>query len=402
MADDSCDIFISGGGVAGLAAAAVFGAAGLSVTVADPAPPVTDAGSDGADLRTTAFLRPARDLLVEAGLWARLEADATPLKVMRIVDAGGARTVPRVSRDFDAATIGEPAFGWNLPNWLLRRELAARLDELPGVDFRPGVGFRGLLARDDAALVTLSDGARLRARLVVGADGRDSPVREASGIGVRRVRYGQKAVVFAVTHSRPHDGVSTEVHRDGGPFTLVPLPDRDGLPCSSVVWMVRGPEAARLMALGEAAFAAEATDRSAGALGPLTPVGRRQAWPIVSQMANALTARRVALVAEAAHVVPPIGAQGLNMSLEDVSTLRDLALARPEGLGEREMLDAYARRRHPEIAARLAGVDLLNRASMAGAPPLTALRAAGLAALHDVRPVRQALMRLGLGALGRR
>ena len=124
------DIFISGGGVAGLTAAAAFGTAGFSVVIADPAPPITDAATDGADLRTTAFLQPARDFLDAAALWDRLAPHAAPLQIMRIVDAGGAEPTPRVIKDFNAADISDQPFGWNLPNWLLRREMVARLGDL--------------------------------------------------------------------------------------------------------------------------------------------------------------------------------------------------------------------------------------------------------------------------------
>jgi 2-octaprenyl-6-methoxyphenol hydroxylase len=386
------DILIAGGGVAGLVAAAAFGTAGFRVLCVDPAPPVTAADAPGADLRTTAFLQPARDLLAAAGLWDRLLPWAAPLRVMRIVDAGA--PVP-VTRDFDSADISDQPFGWNLPNWLLRREMVARLAGLAGVTFRPGIGFAGMVARDGCAIVRLGDGSQVAARLLIGADGRDSAVRRATGIGATVIRYGQKALVFAVTHDRPHDGISTEVHRTGGPFTLVPLPDRDGRPCSAVVWMERAAEAARLAALDAAAFSEAATERSAGVLGRLELASSRQVWPIVSQIAHAVTAPRTALMAEAAHVLPPIGAQGLNMSLADLACLRDLAVARPEGLGSRAMLAAYARRRHPQALLRLAGIDVLNRISMA-AP--AALRGPGLRILHDVAPLRRGLMRLGLGA----
>ena len=396
---DQVDILIAGGGVAGLTAAAVFGAAGFSVVCVDPAPPVTEEAAEGADLRTTAFLQPAQRLLEAAGLWDRLAPHAAALQVMRIVDAGGAEPVARVTRDFDAADLGGGApFGWNLPNWLLRREMLARLAELPGVDFRPGVGFAGLTARSEAALVRLSDGSRVSARLLVGADGRDSAVRQALGIGTKTFRYGQKAITFAVTHDAPHDNVSTEVHRTGGPFTMVPLPDHDGRPCSAVVWMDRGDEVARLMALDEAAFLTEAQTRSAAVLGTLRLASRRMAWPIISRLAEGMTGPRSALMAEAAHVVPPIGAQGLNMSLADLACLAELASAHPDQLGSARMLSTYARRRHPEITARVLGVDALNRTSMASAPPLRDLRAKGIEALYGLSPVRRGLMKLGLGA----
>ena len=391
---DTVDVLVSGGGVAGLAAAAAFGAQGLSVVCVDPAPPVTEESAAGADLRTTAFLQPSVALLRRIGLWDRLAPHAAPLQVMRIVDAGGAEPVARLTREFDASEISGEPFGYNLPNWLLRREMTARLAELPGVSFRPGTGTAGLAVREDAALVDLSDGARVRARLVVAADGRNSAVRQALGIGVRTLRYGQKALAFAVTHERPHDNVSTEIHRSGGPFTLVPLPDRDGRPSSAVVWMERGPEVARLRALPRAAFEAALNDRSAGVLGRLTLATGLTEWPIISQIADAYTGPRTALIAEAAHVVPPIGAQGLNMSLADLTALLDLMGPDP---GDAAALDAYARARRPEALARLIGIDALNRASMMRLRPLRDLRAAALGGLYALAPVRRTMMRAGLG-----
>ena len=388
------DILISGGGIAGLIAAAAFGAAGHRVICVDPAPPVTEEGAAGSDLRTTAFLHPSIRLLERAGLWGRLSPHATPLQVMRIVDAGGTEPTARLTRDFDAADISDAPFGWNLPNWLLRREISARLAEMENVSFRPGTGTAGLTARDSEALVTLSDGSRVTARLVVGADGRNSPVRTALGIGVKTTRYGQKALAFAVTHERPHDNVSTEIHRSGGPFTLVPLPDRDGKPSSAVVWMERGAEVARLMALDPQDFAAELNARSTGILGQLTQATRLSAWPIISQIASRFTGPRTALIAEAAHVVPPIGAQGLNMSLADLSLLVDLSQDDP---GSRASLDAFQRRRWTEARLRIAGIDLLNRASMIEARPLRDLRAAGLGAIYGIAPVRRLMMKAGLG-----
>ncbi|SMO53130.1 2-octaprenyl-6-methoxyphenol hydroxylase [Paracoccus laeviglucosivorans] len=391
---DDTDILISGGGIAGLVAAAAFGAAGHAVTLVDPAPPVTDEGAEGADLRSTAFLQPSVTVLKAAGLWDGLAPHATALQIMRIIDAGGDLSQARLSRDFDASEISDQPFGWNLPNWLLKREIAARLASLPNVRFLQGVGTAALVARDAEALVTLTDGTRIRARLVIGADGRNSPVRTALGIGTRTLRYGQKALAFAVTHDRPHENVSTEIHRSGGPFTLVPLPDRDGKPCSAVVWMERGPEVARLRALPPGDFADALNTRSAGVLGHLTQATRLTEWPIISQIADSFTGPRTALIAEAAHVVPPIGAQGLNMSLADLADLLALSGDRP---GEKAGLDAYNRRRRPEAMARLLGIDALNRTSMIAARPLRDLRAAALGSLYAVAPVRKLLMRAGLG-----
>ncbi|HMB12424.1 MAG TPA: UbiH/UbiF family hydroxylase [Roseovarius sp.] len=400
MTQAEYDIVVSGGGVAGLAAASVFGNAGFSVLCVDPAPPITARDAEGSDLRTTAFLQPAQALLDRAGLWARLAPHAADLQVMRIVDAGGEVPEPRVTREFDASDISEKPFGWNLPNWLLRREMVAHLESLPSVTFRPGTGTTTLFTRESEARVGLSDGSRVRCRLVIAADGRNSPIREAAGVEVKTTRYGQKALAFAVTHPIPHENVSTEIHRSGGPFTLVPLPDHEGRPSSAIVWMEDGPEVARLAALPVEDFEAEMNIRSCHLFGPLTLASRRTVWPIISQVAERMCAERVALVAEAAHVVPPIGAQGLNMSLGDMRVLLELAEAAPERLGDRAMLETYHRRRHLEVRARVTGIDLLNRASMMRAQPLRDVRAQALDAIYSLAPVRKTLMQMGLGARG--
>ena len=395
--DQTCDILISGGGIAGLTAAATFGSAGFRVICVDPAPPITERDVDGSDLRTTAVLQPARDLLERCGLWVRLADHAAPLQIMRIVDAGGEHPEPRVVRDFNAADISDQPFGWNLPNWLLRREMVAALADLPNVDFRPGVGTTQLFTRLNEARVTLTDGSQQKAKLVLACDGRNSPMREAAGIPVKTTRYGQKALAFAVTHPFPHENVSTEIHRSGGPFTLVPLPDYQGLPSSAVVWMERGPRASELLQMETAEFEAAMTRRSCGLLGDLTLASRRTIWPIISQSAERLNGERLALMAEAAHVVPPIGAQGLNMSLSDLRCLLELAEARPEELGDAAMLEAYNKARHKDIMLRVKGIDLLNRTSMLAPRPLRDLRAFGLNALYSMAPVRRTLMQMGLG-----
>ncbi|MEO0388079.1 MAG: FAD-dependent monooxygenase, partial [Pseudomonadota bacterium] len=221
-------------------------------------------------------------------------------------------------------------------------------------------------------------------------------LRKAAGIGVRRWGFGQKALVFAVSHPLPHNNVSTEIHRTGGPFTLVPLPDRAGVPHSAVVWMERGPVAGRLHALDDAAFEEELNARSCGVLGPLRLAGKRAVWPIVNLLAHRFDGPRLALVAEAAHVMPPIGAQGLNTSLGDLRALTALTRGAADP-GAAGILSRYHRTRYAPVAARMAGVDLLNRAALAGPQPLRDLRNAGLRLL-DATPLRRVAMQVGLGA----
>lgn len=392
------DILVAGGGIAGLTAACVFASAGFKVICVDPTPPVTELSDPKADLRSTAFLQPAQRTLEQAGIWSHLAPFAAPLQIMRLADAGGEPGVIRKLADFDAAEISEQPFGWNLPNWLLRRELLNRVAELDNLDFRAGVASLRMTARLHENLVTLSDGSQIGARLVVGADGRNSPTREMLDIGVKTWRYGQKALVFCVTHPRPHNNISTEIHRSGGPFTLVPLPDSGSTHNSAIVWMETGPNAASLMAMEDSEFHAALNQRACDILGPLRVKGDKNIWPIIAQKADHLTGPRTALVAEAAHVVPPIGAQGLNMSLADIQCLRDLLETGRDDPGAPDLLQRYARKRSPDVTARITGVDILNRAAIAESPALRDLRLKGLETLYEMTALRKAAMKAGLGA----
>lgn len=381
------DILVAGGGIAGMMATLIFADAGFRVLCVDPMP--ADARPD---LRSTAFLMPAVDLLARAGLFARLQPHAARLATMRIVDAGAA--TDRVA-DFDAGEAGLDQFGWNIPNMALREVLPGAIADHPRAELRNGVSVAGHTPRLRETIVRLSDGGQIRARLLIAADGRDSRLRQDAGIAATRYRYGQRATVFTVRHTLPHAGISTEVHRSGGPFTLVPLPDPNQ---SAVVWMERGPEVARLAGLNDADFIAEAQIRSAGVQGQLDLLGGRGNWPIIAQYAARLDAPRMALIAEAAHVVPPIGAQGLNMSLADVAGLSNLLVSAPDGdIGAPDVLAGYHRRRWPDMRLRVQGIDALNRASMARSPLVHDLRAKALGLLAGTPPLRKAAIRSGLG-----
>ncbi|MEM7718254.1 MAG: FAD-dependent monooxygenase [Pseudomonadota bacterium] len=397
MSREQIDIFISGAGIAGLTAGIALAQHGFSVVIADPTTPPKDNAASDADLRSTAFLQPARDLLEDAGLWPQLAAHATPLEALRVINLHDSPPRIATERTFTASDLDAPAFGWNLPNWLTRKVLTQAAAKTPGLLLKSGTGFKSLLTREREALIGLSDGTRLSARLALAADGRGSPLREAAGLPVRTTRYGQKAIACAVRHDLPHHCVSTELYDAGGAFVLVPLPDHNDAPASAVVWMQDGAEAQRLAALDATAFGTAATERSAAVLGALSPITARHVWPVVTQTAERLVAERVALLAEAAHVMPPIGAQGLNTSLQDVRALCDAAVATPDDIGTRGFLERYAKARVRDVAARARVIDLYNRLCRSDAPPAQAARSLGLKLVHDVTPVRRRVMRAGMG-----
>lgn len=400
MERQQTDILVVGGGIAGLITTCVFATEGFDVTCIDPVPPVTELDAPDADLRSTAFLLPSVTLLDYAGLWPALEPFAQELRIMRLLDAGGTDARIRETAAFDASEIGKERFGYNLPNWLLRREIARRLADMPGARLVAPARFKYLTPRSGGAIVQLDGGLRIDAKLVIAADGRDSSVRRQLRIPVKTWRYGQRALVFNISHSEPHNSVSTEIHRTGGPFTAVPLPDTDSGHASAVVWMETGAKADDLFHLDSKTFATELNKRSCGILGTMRVTSPIRIWPIIAQQAARLYGPRTALVAEASHVVPPIGAQGLNMSLRDIACLRDCVVAaRKAGsdFGAPGVLQSYARRRWPDVTARVRGINLLNHAAMAERPALRDLRRAGLKVLFNTAPLRKKAMATGLG-----
>ncbi len=397
MTEHRADIFISGGGIAGQVAAAAFAEAGFTVVMADPFTPVVTADDDRSDLRSTAFLQPARRLFDRIGIWSLLADHAKPLNQLAVIDTIGWPPEIRDRRVFQSDDMGDEPFGWNLMNWLVRREIWGYLQDQPRITPLYGTGFRALVQRTGEIIVTLTNGDIVRARMGIAADGKFSPLREAAGISVSTTRYGQKSLAFTVTHELPHDNISTEIYNEGGPFTIVPLPDIDGQNASAIVWMNKGPRAVELMNMPVPEFEEVMLARSTGLLGRMHLQGNRSIWPIITQTADQLTAGRVAVVAEAAHALPPIGAQGLNTSLNDVIALLDLAEGAPHTLGDPQMMQAYEKSRAGDIARRARVIDLFNRVTRSGDGIMQAVRLIGLKAVHDVAPMRKRVMRAGLG-----
>jgi 2-octaprenyl-6-methoxyphenol hydroxylase len=313
------------------------------------------------------------------------------MRSLRIVDATHRLfRAPEVT--FHASEIGLTAFGYNVRNADLVDALEKRVAEraIPRIE----TSVERVSAEPNEMRLHLASGESPTARLVVAADGRRSTVRDGVGIGVREWRYDQSALVVNLAHALPHNDTSTEFHTEAGPFTLVPLPGRR----SSLVWVDRPDAVARRIAADEASLAAEIEARSSSLLGAIRIDGPRQAFPLSGMTATALAASRTVLVGEAAHLFPPIGAQGLNLGYRDVAALGDVLPGPGGDPGTPARLAAYQRARRADVLSRTAAVDALNRTLLTGFLPVQAIRGLGLFLLDRIPSLRHAVMRQGMAA----
>ncbi len=376
------EIAVVGGGMAGMIAALSLAKAGRQVALI--------AGPARKDKRTTALMDQSIRFMQSLGVWEKLEPAAAALSTMQIID-GTERLLRAPPVAFRAAEVGLEAFGYNFPNEALLKILQDVIANDQRITVISEVA-EIISISDDAVTLTLGDGDVLRADFVVGADGRKSKVRESAGIAVRTWSYPQTALVLNFAHTIPHHNVSTEFHTESGPFTQVPLPGNR----SSLVWVQKPENATRMAELPLAEISRMVEARMQSMLGKVTVEEGVQTWPLSGMVAHNFGAGRVALIGEAAHAFPPIGAQGLNLSLRDVMVLTELVSMVPGAPVPASAGDRFDRRRKTDVISRSASVDLLNRSLLSNFLPVQMMRAAGLHLLSGLSPLRALVMREGV------
>lgn len=394
------DVCVVGAGPVGGTLACLLAERGAAVAIVDHAalPPMEHPDFDG---RAYAIAAGSRRVLEQAGLWERLPFPAGPIRDIRVSDGKVGRPASPLFLHFDSAEVEAEAFGWMVEARSLRMAINARMAELDSLAvFAPATP--RVTRTDDGAVVTLDSGETIEARLVIAAEGRNSPLRSQAGIRVTRLPYGQTGIVCAIAHERPHHGTALEHFLPAGPFAQLPMAATEGAAnLSALVWTEREAQATRLMALDDAAFTREAARRLGPHLGAIRLLGRRWSYPLSALLADCWVDTRLALVGDAAHGIHPIAGQGLNLGFRDIQALGDLvaeAVATGEDPGGPALLRRYQAARRPDTLLMFAATDALDRLFSTNNPLVRAARDIGLASVQRMPRLKRLFMRTAMGA----
>ena len=402
------EICVVGAGPVGGTLACRLAEAGISTVVVDraPLPPMEHPAFDG---RAYAIAAASQKVIAAAGIWGRLPSVACPIHEIRVSDGKLGRPASRLFLHFDhlaAARADEEAgpFGWMVEARDLRVALNAALNDHPHLRLFAPAEAR-VERRADGAMVHIAGGPTIACRLVVAAEGRQSPLREQAGIPVTRLPYRQTGIVCAIAHERPHHNIALEHFLPSGPFARLPMNGTDGAPhVSAIVWTERDDVAPRMLALDDDALARQIARRMGDHLGAVRLLGRRWHYPLSAQHAHRYFDTRLVLVGDAAHGIHPIAGQGLNLGFRDVGELARLLIgahAAGADLGAPDLLLRYQRGRRPDNLLMLAATDALDRLFSTDFPPVRLIRDLGLGAVQRLPGLKRVFMRQAMGLTGR-
>ena len=389
------DVLIIGGGMVGSALACALGDASLKVAVLDRTPAAAPPG-DGYDLRVSAITLASQAFFENVGVWEGMtRRRISPVREMQIWDAGGSGSI-----HFNAAEIGEACLAWIIENSVIRTSLVERLHQFTNIHYLSPVEATDIGVTDDGASVTLKDGRRLRARLLVGADGADSAVRRAGGIETQSLNLHQKGIVATVTTEKPHGQIARQRFLATGPLAFLPL---DQPHTCSIVWSADIARANQLLPLDDAAFIAELQQAFGEPLGKIQTIGPRAGFPLALSHAKAYTAPHLALVGDAAHTVHPLAGQGVNLGFLDAATLAEVlldAVARQKDIGAHAVLRRYERWRKGDNLAMVSVTGGFRYLFGNDLPGVSQLRNLGLDLTNAATPMKNFIMRRASGLEG--
>ncbi|HEY5347959.1 MAG TPA: FAD-dependent monooxygenase [Rhizomicrobium sp.] len=404
------DIVIGGGGMVGVTLAIALAKGGLKVAVADPLAQAaqTDPAFDG---RVSALAYAAVRMYRALGIWEHLAPHAQGISEILVTDGRPDKKPSPFSLHFDASEAGAPALGHIVENRYIRVGLFAAASRLENLTLVQAQGIRSIALGTHGVIATLSGGEHVEAKLAIAADGRESPLREAFGIGLVTWAYPQTGIVATVEHERPHNGVAYEHFLPAGPFAILPMPPAERSEDaniygnrSSLVWTEKSSRAGAMLKLSDEDFDAEIARRFGAHLGKTRAAGPRWSYPLRFHLARSYVKPRFALAGDAAHSIHPIAGQGLNLGLKDAAALAETLLdAARLGLdiGALDVLKRYERWRRFDSFTLAAGTDALNRLFSNDIAPLRLARDLGLGIVDSIGPARRFFMRHAGGDVGK-
>lgn len=396
---DKRDVIVCGGGMVGLTLGLALAKGGLRVTVVDATPPVQSLMPEF-DGRVSALAYANVRMLQVLGVWRHLAPHAQPIREILVSDGALGRPASPFSLHFDAQDLGADSLGHIAENRHIRGALHAACAEEKALEWIAPAQVVALTAESAHIRARLSDGREHAALLAVAADGRDSKLRQAMGIGVIGWSYPQTGIVATVHHEMPHQGVAYEHFLPSGPFAILPMMGNR----SSLVWTEERSKAAQMLELASEDFDAEISARFGPHLGKTGIVGARWSYPLNFHLARDYVRTRFALAGDCAHGIHPIAGQGLNLGLKDVAALAETLLEAARlgrDIGALDVLKRYERWRRFDSFTLAASTDALNHLFSNDIAPLRQLRDLGLGIADAIGPLRRFFMRHAGGDIGK-
>lgn len=393
------DVLIVGGGLVGSAQAIALANQGLRIGLIERMPfeAVAEPGKDG---RASAIALASRRVLTHIDVWADIAPHAEPIFDIRVVDEHSHSFVHFHYEDAQLADApGEP-FGHIVDNDFIRAALVKHVSTHANITLFAPSELTDVTQDEAAISVSLADGERLQAPLLLACDGKFSKLRDMVGITHKWVDYNQTAIVCVLNHTEAHQGLALERFLPQGPFAILPMIDKGTHHRSAIVWAETPERVEQLMALNGAEFTQALSAHAGEYLGDITLAGKRHSWPLKLMLSSSYTAPRIAFVGDSAHAIHPIAGQGVNLGYRDVAFLTDLIVERAKlglDIGGDEMLNAYKRSRRGDAVSMSAMTDGIDRLFSNDIIPVRGARRLGLRAVEKIAPLKRFFMQRAMG-----